>query len=184
MKILHTSDLHFDREMYENIYKTQKDYDLIIISGDLIDSNQENVKKQVEWLIDWSNVISTPLFISSGNHDFDYEEAKWMQKLNGICDSELKIDNLKIMALPYIGGDFSSLYGIDILVYHIPPANTFTSITKNYKDFGDKEILEYLKYNTPKYLLCGHLHNPLKRKDFINKTTIINSAKVFKTLFL
>ena len=183
MKILHTSDLHFDKEMYENIYKIQKDYDLIVISGDLIDSNKEDVKNQVEWLIDWSNAISTPLFISSGNHDFDYEEAKWMQKLNGICDSKLTIGNLKIASLPYIGGDFSDLWGIDILVYHIPPVNTFTGVTKDYKITGDKKLLDYIKHNDVSYLLCGHIHNPLKREDFINKTKIINSARVFNTIF-
>ncbi len=184
MKILHTSDLHFDKKMYEKIYKTQKNYDLIVISGDLIESSRDDIEKQVNWLIDWSNSISTPLFISSGNHDFDYEEAKWMQKLNAICDSELKIGNLKITALPYIGGDFSDLWGVDILVYHIPPANTLTSTTKNYKDFGDREILEYLKYNSVKYLLCGHIHNPLQREDIVNQTKIINSAMVFREIVL
>ena len=129
MKILHTSDLHFHQKTYEKILKIEKDYDLIIISGDLIESNKNNIKKQIDWLIDWSHSISTPLLISSGNHDFDYNEAQWMQKLNGICDREMEIENLKILALPYIGGDFSNLWGIDILVYHIPPANTLTSTT-------------------------------------------------------
>ena len=183
MKILHTSDLHFDKKMYEKIYKTQQDYDLIVISGDLIESSRDK-ENQVNWLIDWSNSISTPLFISSGNHDFDHEEAKWMQKLNAICDSELKIGNLKITALPYIGGDFSDLWGVDILVYHIPPANTLASTTKNYKDFGDREILEYLKYNSVKYLLCGHIHNPLQREDIVNQTKIINSGMVFREILI
>ena len=182
MKILHTSDLHFNQKMYEKIQKIQKDYDLIVISGDLIESSRDDIEDQINWLIDWSNSISTPLFISSGNHDFDYNEAKWMQKLNAVCDGIIEIKNTKIVALPYIGGDFSNLWGVDILVYHIPPANTLTSITKNYKDFGDREILEYLKFNTPKYLLCGHIHNPLKREDVVNKTKIINSAMRFKSI--
>jgi Icc-related predicted phosphoesterase len=182
MKILHTSDLHFDKKMYEKIAKIQKNYDLIVISGDLIDATKDNIKNQINWLIDWSNSIKIPILISSGNHDFDYKEAKWMQKLNAICDSKIEIDNLKIIALPYIGGDFSECFNADILVYHIPPLNTLTSTTKDYKDFGDIEIKEYLKFNSPKYLLCGHIHNPLKREDRLNKTTIINSALTFKTI--
>ena len=184
MKILHTSDLHFNKKMYEKIYNIQKDYDLIVISGDLIESSRDDIKKQLKWLIDWSNAISTPLLISSGNHDFDYEEANWMQKLNAICDKELEIENFKIVSLPYIGGNFSNVWGADILVYHIPPFNTLTSTTKDYKDFGDREILEYLKHNTPKYLLCGHIHNPLKREDIVNKTKIVNSAMKFKDIIL
>ena len=182
MKILHTSDLHFNKKMYEKIYKIQKDYDLIIINGDLIELRRNDIEKQINWLIDWSNAISTPLLISSGNHDFDYQEANWMQQLSAICDGELEIENFKISALPYIGGDFSNLWGIDILVYHIPPANTLTSMTKDYKDFGDREILDYLKYNSSKYLLCGHIHNPIQREDIVNNTQIINSALVFKEL--
>ena len=60
-----------------------------------------------------------------------------MQKLNAICDTELKIEGFKIVALPYVGADFSNLWGIDILVYHIPSANTLTSMTKDYEGFGD-----------------------------------------------
>jgi len=184
MKILHTSDLHFNQRMYEKISKIQKDYDLIVISGDLIESSREDIENQINWLIDWSNTISTPLLISSGNHDFDYNEAKWMQKLNAICDRKIEINNLKIIALPYIGADFSNLWGADVLIYHIPPANTLTSTTREYRDFGDKEISDYLKLNPVKYLLCGHIHNPLKRKDKINKTEIINSAMVFQDIIL
>jgi Icc-related predicted phosphoesterase len=184
MKILHTSDLHFDKKKYEKITKIQKNYDLIIISGDLIDATKDNIKKQINWLIEWSNSIKIPLLISSGNHDFDYDEAKWMKKLNAVCDTKIEINNLKITALPYIGGDFSECFNADILVYHIPPSNTLTSITKNYKDFGDIEIRKYLKFNSPKYLLSGHIHNPLKRKDILNKTKIINSAKIFNEIII
>ena len=97
MKILHTSDLHFNKKMYEKIYKTQKNYDLIIISGDLIESSRDDIEKQVEWLIDWSNSIFTPLLISSGNHDFDYQEANWMQKLYQSLKVDLQKRNINCL---------------------------------------------------------------------------------------
>jgi len=41
-----------------------------------------------------------------------------------------------------------------ILVYHFPPSNTFTSIDKNYRDFGDDILTSLLKENfTPKYIV-------------------------------
>ena len=181
MKILHISDIHGDINIINKAKTFQAD--IVCISGDLIYSAND-----IPIIKEFISSFDIPILISSGNHDYEIDEAKWIKELkdkNIFVDGDIvTINNITFGIVPYFG-EFSEFYSVDVLIYHIPPSNTFTSIDKNYRDFGDDTLKTLLKKDfTPKYLLCGHQHKPQRLKDKINKTTIINACYKKDNIYL
>lgn len=51
MKILHTTDLHFNTHWFEWIANQQKSYDIFCITGDFLEDNKdETLLEQIEWI--------------------------------------------------------------------------------------------------------------------------------------
>ena len=67
MKILHASDLHFDKAKFDQIFSLE--FDICCISGDLIDTNQKDIVGQKAWVKQWLENFKKPIFVCSGNHD-------------------------------------------------------------------------------------------------------------------
>jgi len=183
LKILYTTDLHFNIEWFEWIKKQEKFYDIFCISGDFLDSSKDiSLSKQIDWVSSWIKNFKKPLFICSGNHDIaDIENEDWLNKIDNIySDNAIKtINGIKIGSIPYIAPDFLNFDNCDILIYHLPPAKTKTAIdSKTKKDWGDKELFRMLNNNilSAKILLCGHVHNPINNIDKIKNTTIYNAG--------
>ena len=182
MKIWITGDLHFNTTWFKYLLKQQNNYDILCLTGDLLDLTAGNFSEQSKWIANFLTNFSKPIFICSGNHDLDKNmEFNWLSGIgdNITLDNRIKtIEGVKFGVMPYLGADISRFYDCDILLHHIPPANTKTAKnrSKGSKDFGDDELYQVLKHKiiTPKYLLCGHVEQPLNQTDQINKTTIIN----------
>ena len=81
MKILHASDLHFDKAKFDQILDLE--FDVCCISGDLIDASQNGVSEQKAWVRQWLGNFKGKIFVCSGNHDVDgSSDAAWMRMLN------------------------------------------------------------------------------------------------------
>ncbi len=183
MKILHTTDLHFNQKWFKWIENQQSSFDIFCISGDFLDSSKdETLAKQIVWVTEWIKKIEKPLFVCSGNHDIEkLNNEEWLNTidtLNYYPDNTIKtIGNIKFGCYPYIGGEgYYEFDKCDILLHHIPPANTKTSTLKNGNDWGDQELYDALKRKiiTPKIILSGHVHSPKNTRDTIEETTIYN----------
>lgn len=181
MTILHTTDLHFNKPWFEWISKQQDKYDVFCITGDFLeDSKEETLLEQIEWISNWMKSFTKPLFICSGNHDIEeLENEDWYLKVNSIySDNSIKtINGVKFGSIPYIAAEFYEYDECDVLLYHLPPSNTKTSIhNKTNEDWGDKEFYRNIKKGilSPKIVLCGHMHYPIDVRDKINNTTIYN----------
>ena len=171
MKILHITDMHGNVKIMKETLK--QDVDIVTISGDLIDK-----KNDIKIVKKWLKCFKVPVIISSGNHDLEVDEGNWLydlEKENIFIHKKIEINCIKIDAKPYLSDEFE--YDTDILVYHIPPNKTFTSIDRKYRDFGDEYLRKLLENDfNPKYVFCGHIHNPMRLKDKINKSIIVNSC--------
>ena len=183
MKILHITDLHFNKHWFEWISTQQDKYDVFCITGDFLeDSKEETLIEQIEWITQWMKAFTKPLFICSGNHDIEeLENEDWFLKINNVySDNTLKtIDGIKFGCIPYIAPEFYEFDECDVILYHLPPSNTKTSVhSKTGEDWGDKEFYRNIKKGilSPKILLCGHMHYPTKTIDKINNTTIYNTG--------
>jgi len=183
MRILHATDLHFNKSWFEWIANQQEHFDIFAISGDFLDeAKDETLSEQIEWISQWIEKFKKPIFTCSGNHDIEeIGREDWLNAIdnpNHFSDGAVKkIGNLTIGAFPYIGGDYYQFLDCDILITHVPPAKTRTAYHKKYQDdWGDIELFQYLTNGTlsAKIVLSGHIHSPLKSIDKIGKTTIYN----------
>ncbi|QCT95030.1 metallophosphoesterase [Caminibacter mediatlanticus TB-2] len=176
MELVHLTDLHFNIKWFEWLKKNEKNYDIFCITGDFLDETKDNIKYQKDYIRKFIKDFSSLLFVCSGNHDDDIEWL-YFEKDNYYFDNcKKEINGIKIGSFPYLGGNIYDFYDCDILLTHIPPKNTKTSIDKNtLKDYGDFEIYYAIKNGfSPKFILSGHIHNPLKTKDKLNSTIIYN----------
>ena len=183
MKILHTTDLHFTKHWFTWIALQQNNYDVFCITGDFLESSKdETLLEQIEWISSWMKSFKKPLFVCSGNHDIEeLENEDWLNQIpNVYSDNSIKtIIGIKFGCIPYIAPDFFEFDECDILLYHLPPAQSKTAIhNKTNADWGDKEIARFLqkKILKPKVLLCGHMHYPIDRIDKIGNTTVYNTG--------
>lgn len=182
LKILYTTDLHFNKTWFKWIQNQQDNFDIFVISGDFLESSRdEALKEQIIWISNWIKQFKKILFVCSGNHDIDdLDNEDWLNKIvtsNYYADNSKKtINGIKFGCVPYIGAEYYEFDDCDILITHIPPANTKTSIDKNNNDWGDKDLYRLLKNKiiNPKIIFCGHMHNPLQTSYIINDTTIYN----------
>ena len=180
MKILHTTDLHYNKHWFDWIATQQENFDVFCLSGDFLEpASAIPLSSQIEWVSKWMKNFEKPLFVCSGNHDIEEEEdEEWLNKIPNIySDNSIKtLNGIKFGCVPYIGEDFLEFCDCDILLYHIPPAKTDTSTDKKEEDWGDRELLRLLRNRllAPKYLLCGHMHNPKKVMATLHNTTISN----------
>ena len=71
LTILHVTDLHFHQAHFEWITQQLNTFDILCLSGDLIEHPRE--LGQIEWVSAWLNTLSKPTFICSGNHDIEKE---------------------------------------------------------------------------------------------------------------
>jgi Icc-related predicted phosphoesterase len=189
MKILHTTDLHFNKHWFTWITSQQNNYDVFCITGDFLESSKdETLMEQIEWVTNWMKSFQKPLFVCSGNHDIEeLENEDWLGKISNVySDNTIKtINGIKFGCVPYIAPDFLEFDKCDVVLYHLPPACTKTATHKITKeDWGDKELSRAIQKGIiqAKVLLCGHMHHPINKIDKIKNTTIYNCGVEKKEL--
>jgi Icc-related predicted phosphoesterase len=183
MKILHTTDLHFNLQWFKWIENQQDKYDVFCISGDFLDSSKdETLLKQIELVSEWIKKFQKPLFVCSGNHDIDeLENEDWLNKINTsnyYPDNCIKtINGVKFGCYAFIDSQgYYEFDDCDILITHLPPAKTKASTDENGNDWGDYELKRTIDNNiiSAKIILCGHMHHPTRTIDKLKDTTIYN----------
>jgi len=78
MKILHATDLHFNKQRFEWILNegNDLDYDILCLTGDFLNTSYKcrtPIEQQIEWITEWTKKLNRPTFICSGNHDIQEE---------------------------------------------------------------------------------------------------------------
>lgn len=100
MKILHASDLHFDKAKFDRILSLE--FDICCISGDLIDTNQKDIIGQKAWVKRWLENFKKPIFVCSGNHDVSESgDVSWIRASNIYADGDIKtLEGIKFGCAP------------------------------------------------------------------------------------
>lgn len=156
-------------------------FDLVCLTGDFLDTRPNRPHPehaQVAQLKLWFKSIQTELFICSGNHDFFEGSLFWLKSDNKrwFGDGDIySIKDVLVGSLGYEDYDFEKMSACDVLLTHVPPANT--SVAKeNFADFGCSQLRTALrsKVINPSYLLCGHVHSPSKNAIKLSKTIVSN----------
>jgi Icc-related predicted phosphoesterase len=177
MKVLHVADLHLQHDWFDWVSSrgAGSEFDLIIIAGDLQDAfSNTPMHDQARAISTWLVGLRTPTVVCSGNHDYWVDPARtvdtdadaaWIRRLRGkgnIIGVNGDIIDFHGLCIAVNGWlqvpDIDHL--IDILVTHAPPVGCVCAGGAEGRDVGDPELWDTLKYNSPKLMLCGHVHQP------------------------
>lgn len=193
MKILHVTDLHGHLPWYEWLARQAGNYDLVCVSGDLIDAG-DFVHQQIADVTAVLSSIKVPLAICSGNHD---QVARAPEMLQAAWIKDLRRGGV------WVDGDRFQLHGRsfychgweepiresyrdEIWIMHAPPART--AIARSRRDGCDHGDFEFGQLchsgHGPRLALCGHVHEPKAWHDWAGRTQVFNPASLAKELLV
>jgi len=190
MKILHTTDLHFNKRWYSWIEKNQEKVDVICITGDFFNTASDfivqfSLFEQAYWIKEWFKKIYKPILICSGNHDIveksiasenhlpnknikEYDEGYLLKNIknpNVYNDGSIvSLNGIIFGCIPYNCDSFDDYKKCNIILHHLPPKNTLTSMGEK-EDLGSEEIKAAIISGKikPQYILSGHIHDPKEK---------------------
>ncbi|MCE7736060.1 MAG: hypothetical protein GPJ54_14355 [Candidatus Heimdallarchaeota archaeon] len=190
MRIIALSDIHDDLRGLEKLKQKQNlaNIDLILVAGDLTDEDPRRVLAAL-------NAFDNQIIIVRGNHD-----PTELGNYNNITELKygdtVSINGISIMGIPYpyvdhdvmgspIEAEFQStlerssdeIYNPDIILSHAPPFGFFDWINDDTsKQYGSHNLRNYIKSNSPKLVICGHIHVSGGKTGYINETLVLNVA--------
>jgi DNA repair protein SbcD/Mre11 len=201
MKIVHTSDLHLSPDKPERIKALkniiseaeQKGTELLLISGDLFDSNQDaDILRP--GLRDIFSSLPFRVLVIPGNHDMeaygpDMNFGNSIEILTGQPFETVEFKNLTITGIPYINQDFNDLVpllekSIDASKKNILMIHCSLDIPYVGEDeYGDEKRQMYLPVSSKilgnigfDYILAGHFHSRVIESRISEKTIFIYSG--------
>ncbi len=171
-KIVHISDLHNaefgDGQKYLIDKIEAQDADIIVITGDMIDSRRTDVDKAVELITRLGNKI--PVYYVTGNHESrvrEYNELESKLIENGV--TVLKNESVKIEK----DGSFINVIGVDDPSFGMSANDIFHTVSELKTDGYDvllshrPELFETYCESGAELVLCGHAHGGQVRIPFI-----------------
>lgn len=170
-KIVHISDLHnaeFGDGQKDLIGKIEaQDADIIVITGDMIDSRRTDIDKAVELITGLGNKI--PVYYVTGNHESrvrEYNELESKLIENGV--NVLKNESVKIEK----DGSFINIIGVDDPSFGMSANDIFHTVSELKTDGYDvllshrPELFETYCESGAELVLCGHAHGGQVRIPF------------------
>ena len=186
-RILHVSDLHANVSWLNWLVDAAPDYALICLTGDLLNLGSVFIPSDIHvaMVLPFLTRIRTPLAICSGNHDELPNEgvtiSSWMDDLRR-KNVWLDGDTFRLFGkrfrcvgwgepVPTNGGD-------DFWLIHAPPYGVPASTTDEGVSFGCSELREVcLRGKSPRFLLGGHIHQPVKFWSVVDGTLSLNTGQ-------
>lgn len=176
--ILHATDLHYRRRLFDWLLKEARNVDVVVVSGDLIDAlptSRTNLADQVQWVSDWCLSLPCPLVMCSGNHDVEpmldgaepaEPDAGWLVKLRRpgkvlVDGDDTILHGLRFISRPWLGGSWPRPGSTPVmLVTHDGPAGSDV-VGLDLGASGDPEVADIASSLSPlSWVLSGHLHSP------------------------
>jgi len=189
MKILHVSDLHGNEDMLNFLEEKQDDYDLILITGDIlpylhdfpvkivsaalkraflmVGISKKKYLEKAQNYIDRLDQIKKPIFFIWGNQDILKEEIK-VRKMVYVGNQKFEIKGKTFYGIE-IDKKIREYKGADIILSHFPHHGKIPY-------FYDKNLKNFVSENKPKIVLHGHVH---QKQDMFwrDNILVINSAQ-------
>lgn len=187
MRLLAFSDLHRDLDAAARLVEASRDVDVVVAAGDLA-SVHSGLEETVEVLAE----IEVPTVVVPGNNETDEalrEACAGWDAATVLHGEGTEIDGQTFFGLgagvPVTPWDWSfDLTEADaarllsgcpaeaVLVVHSPP--------KGYVDrsrdahLGSEAVLRSIESKSPRYALCGHIHESWGQEETIGDTRVIN----------
>lgn len=179
MRILHLTDLHFRQRWLDWAHVVAANYDLVCISGDLLDMFAPTpLREQIPIVSEWLQSLPAKAAVCSGNHCWweNYKgrdadaEAKWLRRLRS---RQLIVDGGSRMVDQHVrvsSAGWTDCYEpreapLEIVVTHCGPRHVEVAQTDR-EDYGDELLLIRLRHRRA-VVLSGHVHQPRRWCDFV-----------------
>lgn len=184
MRLLFVADLHYTLKQFDWLRARSRDYDVLVIGGDLLDlSSALDPDVQITIVEKYLRLLrqNGKVVVSSGNHDGDSRNAAdesvahWIQEMRSeglhVDGDSFDLRDIRFTICPWWDGDLSRkdveaqlareaavVKGRWIWVYHAPPEGSKTSWTGR-QFIGDKFLRGWIDQYQPDIVLSGHIHN-------------------------
>jgi Icc-related predicted phosphoesterase len=186
MRLLFVSDLHYTLKQFDWLREHARDYDAIVIGGDLLDLGSAlDADVQITIVEKYLRLLreGVPVAVSSGNHDGDSRNAAdesvaaWIQGLRvdglHVDGDSFDLGGARFTVCPWWDGSVSRAEleaqlereaararesGRWIWIHHSPPQGAKTSWTGR-KFIGDEHLSGWIDRFQPDMVLSGHIHN-------------------------
>lgn len=192
MRILHCSDLHANLGWYEWLVRAAVDYDLVCLTGDLLDLNPRRPPNEcLARVTHQLRRLRQPLALCSGNHDIYPDDprladAAWLHDLRGpqvwVDGDQFDFGGHHFRCIPWMAPLEPAKSDREIWLIHAPPDCCPTGISVGGVGFGDFEFGELCRTGLgPRLALGGHVHAPQAWHARVNATTSINAGCDFQS---
>ena len=137
--------------------------------------------------------LPTPAYLTYGNVDVPSMWGEYLREGHRVLDGEVaEIGGLRF---GFVGGGLKTEYrtpyelddetyaakvaavgAVDVLCCHIPPAVPellYDTVARRFER-GSEAVLEAIRETQPRYVLFGHVHQPLARRMRIGRTECVN----------
>lgn len=186
MKLLAVSDLHYSLRQFEWLVIRAREFDVVVIAGDLLDlGSSVDLDTQIIVISKYLDRIREEacLVVCSGNHDGDVPmgggdfAARWLLDLGGknlVVDAEtVWLGRDKVTVCPWWESEDSKAKMMAALredargrdqwrrwlwVHHAPPTGCGVSWTGK-EDAGDPVVRGLIEELEPDVVFSGHIHN-------------------------
>ncbi|MCK0139744.1 metallophosphoesterase [Aliiroseovarius sp. F47248L] len=189
MNILAFSDLHLSQPAADRLLEAAKDADLILGVGDFA-SRCEGLVDYIAQFAGWGR---RAVFVPGNNEtETELRAALADSDITVLHGDSATIGNVTIVgigaaipplpALPWQSFDLteneaveklSSIKHADILISHSPPKGIADQHTE-LGSLGSQAVLDAAKRLSPKWLLCGHIHDAWGTRGQIGATQVLN----------
>ena len=183
MKLLITSDLHYNLQQFEWLLRVAPDFDYVVLAGDLLNvAGYLELELQITVVGEYLERLSkvSRVIVCSGNHDGETKTesgeytAKWLQAIASetlfVDWQEVRDRDVLISVCPWWDGPESRKemdqmlekhsrleYKKWLWIHHAPPDQCRVSWTGK-RHGGDKFLNELIKRYEPTFVISGHIH--------------------------
>jgi Icc-related predicted phosphoesterase len=180
-RVLHCTDFHGRKEWFRWLAEASKNYDAVVLSGDLIDEFAPPPARpaQVARVRKFLEEFTHPLLVVSGNHDGALDLAEIAAR-----NPHLRVDGHKgvqfgcrILCTGWRGTPTHHTGPTELpvlLVVHQPPDDCEASRDAR-GDWGGHDVRAFaMTLPRGSLVLCGHVHSPLRWHTKVGPATVIN----------
>ncbi len=185
MKVLFLSDVHASEEALAWVARRGKDYDTIVVGGDL--SKGDSGEFATRFLDGALSTGRRVIFVHGNADRREMAVPEGVESLHGAASKlgrfsvgGLGGSNLTPFGTPFEMDDGSArsvldrLGHVDILVSHCPPVRTKCDRARA-GHVGSAPVREYVEQEKPVLVLSGHVHES-RAVDNVGGTTVVNAG--------